>query len=444
MRHLPARLAQLDLSTEVIAYQDTKTFKELELVFRDIMYNQSPSAFLEQKRRNEQLIEAIVKNSFNANCTVEFGDQYPAMRIFDEYHNNVLTRNNWREFMAAQSQFTKRYIGGSGGMKAGVNIVTAKLSGLFSELPFTVYLPISHLQRGYRNENGYGVSEKLRFTSEEMAAVVLHEVGHFFTYCETFSRTVTTNMALSAMSKDLDGVTSLERREVIIAKCVDDLNLKDVDVAALAKTNKKSIVETAIVVEVAEKSRSELGISIYDTTASEFLADQFANRHGAGVPLMTLLNKYTQLFGGEYAHMSTPHFMFDQLISIGLMFLPPLCFILVPINIIGILCGGLGDEGDSTYDTPEVRFRRIKHDTINRLKNRSISDLERKRTLADLDAMEKAMEGIKDKREWREVIATVIIPCYRRYRKTKLLQQQLEQLGNSPLFVRSAELATLL
>jgi hypothetical protein len=366
------------------------------------------------------------------------------MRIFDEYQNSVLVRNEYREFYAAQLNFTKRFIGGGGAKRAGVDINKAQLSGLFSELPFTIYLPISHLQDGYRDVDGWGTPGQFRFTSEEMAAIFLHEVGHFFTYCETFSRTVTTNMALASLVKDLDGAYSVDKREVLIARTVDELKLKDVDVKALAATDKRSIIETAIVVEVVEKSRSELGISIYDSTASEFLADQFANRHGCGRHLMTGLNKFVGLFGGGYAHQSTPLFVFGQLISIALMFIPPVCILTIPLNLIGILMGGFGDDGDNTYDTPEVRFRRIKQDTVHRLKNRFISKEEKKRIVADIEAMEKAMAGIEDKREWREYIATTIIPVYRRHRKTKMLQQQLEQLGNNALFVRSAELATLL
>jgi len=437
MRRMPL------LSTEAIHYQDTQTFKELELAFRDIMFNQAGNAFDEQIRQNEQLIEAIINNRFKSNCSISFGDEWPCVRIFDEYHNSVLVRNDYREFFAAQLNFTKRFVGGSGGIKAGVNIMNGKLSGLFSELPFTIYLPTIMLKRNGRTADGWSPGS-YRLTSEEMAAVVLHEIGHFFTYCETFTRTVTTNQALAAMVKELDGNYAVDKREVIIARTVDDLKLKDVDIKALAKIDKRSILETAIVTEVAELSRSEIGISIYDTTASEQLADQFASRFGAGVHLMTALNKFHDLFGGTHATQSTPLFVFMQILSIALMFIPPFTFFMVPINIIGILIGGFGDDGDNTYDTPEVRFRRIKMDTIARLKNRAISAVEKKRTLADLEAMEKAMEGVKDKREWREYIATTIIPVYRRYRKTKMLQQQLEQLANNPLFVRAAELSVLL
>jgi hypothetical protein len=430
---------KLLLSTEAINYQDTKTFKELELAFRDIMFQKS-SAYEEQKRKNEELIEAIIQNSFKANCSISFGEAPPCVRIFDEYHNNVLIRNEYREFFAAQMNFTRRFVGGSGGVKAGVDINAARLSGLFSELPFTIYLPDWMLHNG--GEAG-GMPSKYRLTSEEMAAVTLHEVGHFFTYCETFNRTVTTNQALAAMVKELDGTYDVSKRHLVIARTVDELKLKDVDVDALAKIDKRSILETAIVTEVTEKSRSELGVSIYDSTASEQLADQFASRHGAGLHLTTALQKIHALYGGTNAEMSMPWFMFMQIISIAAMFIPPVCFLLIPLNIIGILFGGFGDDGDNTYDTPEVRFRRIKMDTLARLKNRSISDAEKKRILNDLEGMEKAIGHIEDKREWREYIATTIIPVYRKYRKTKLLQQQLEQLANNPLFVRAAELSTL-
>lgn len=430
-------MRRLSLSAEAINYQNTTTFKELELAFRDMMYNQTRDQCLSQKRQNEQLLEAIVQNAFGANCSVEFGEEYPCVRIFDEYHNNVLIRNDWREYFAAQMNFTKRFIGASGGRRGGVDINTAKLSGLFSELPFTIYMPFDHIQTG-------NFGEKYRFTSEEMAAIFLHEIGHFFTYCEVFNRTVTTNQALAAMSKELDGAYSVSQRELIIGKTVDDLNLKDVDIKALATNDKKVIVETAIVSEVVEKSRSELGISVYDTNSSEFMADQFAARHGAGRHLMTGLNKFQTLFGGDRAYDSAPLYYFKQLLSIVIQFMPPFNIILIPLNIIGILLGGDSNDAGGIYDSPEARFRRIKHDTLARLKNRLISNDEKKRILADLDAMEKAMEGIKDRREWREYIATTLIPVYRKYRKTKLLQQQLEILANNPLFVRSAELATLL
>jgi hypothetical protein len=298
------------------------------------------------------------------------------------------------------------------------------------------------LCNGY-SQGGYAVPNQYRFTSEEMAAVVLHEIGHFFTYCEMFSRTVTTNQVLAATVKELDGTYDVYKREVIIGRAVDDLKLKDVDVVALAKIDKRSILETAIVTEVTEKSRSELGVSIYDSTASEQMADQFATRHGAGMHLVTALDKLHRYMGDSHAYQSTPLFMFTQIISIALMFIPPVCFFTIPLNLIGILVGGFGDDGDNTYDTPEVRFRRIKQDAVNRLKNRSISEVEKKRTLADIEAMEKVMSQIEDKREWREYIATTIIPVYRKYRKTKLLQQQLEQLASNPLFVRSAELSVM-
>ena len=432
-----------ELSTEAINFQNPIAFKELELALRDIMF-QSGSAFDDQKRKNEELLEAIVRNRFNVNVSFEFGEDGPSMMIFDEYHNGVLVRNSYREFYAAQLNFTKRFIGGSGGIKAGVNINTAKCSGLFSELPFTIYLPIWQMKQGWVSEDGWRISSKDRLTSEEMAACVLHETGHFFTYCESFVRTVTTNMALTALVKDLEGAYSVGQREVIIGKCAADLRLKDIDTKALAATDKRAIVEAAIVTEVAELSRSELGINIYDSTASEFLADQFAVRHGAGVHLASALNKFSNLFGGELAYMSQSWFMFSQMVSIALMFLPPICIFAIPINIIGILMGGFGDDGDNTYDTPEMRFARIKQDMVQRLKNRMLSAEEKKRIVADIEEMEKMMSKIKDKRDWREYIATTIIPVYRRYRKTKQLQQQLEALASNPLFVRSAELATLL
>lgn len=439
MRRMPL------LSAESINYQNTTVFKELELAFRDIMY-QSPNEYASNKAKNEQLISAILQNAFKANCSVSFGQYYPCMIIFDEYHNGVLLHNDQREYFAAELKFVQRFVGGNrGGIKAGVNINTAQLSGLFSELPFTIYLPDAHLQKNGMMENGFTLPSKFRATSEEMAASTLHEMGHFFNYCEYFNRTVSTNQALTQLSKELDDCFSVSQRTVVIGRCTADMKLVDVDVAALSTTDKKSIIELALVTEMVELSRSELGVSIYDKTSSEFLADQFASRHGAGRHLVTFDAKLTALFGSfGYAHMSTPVFMANQLLSIFLCLFPYTAVFMLPINLLIIFgFGGIGDDGDGTYDTPEARMRRIRLDSVNRLKNRYISEEEKKRLLDDLKSMDEMIAKLHDRREWREFIATTLIPTYRKYRKTKVLQQQLEQLANNPLFVRAAELATL-
>lgn len=432
------------LAAEAINYQNNTVFKELELAFRDIMF-QSKGSYEEQRRQNEQLIEAILQNAFHCNASVNFGEYYPAMRIFDEYHNGVLLRNEYREYYIEQSKFVQRFIGANrNGQKAGVDINKAKLTGLFTELPFTVYLPDTHLCQDFRDpETGWKIPDKWRFTSGEMAAMVLHEMGHFFTYCEFFSRTVTTNQALTQLSKELDDCYSVEKREVLIARTAADLRLSELNVSALATNDKKSIIETAIVTEAVEQSRTELGVSIYDNTSSEFLADQFAARMGASRDLATGLAKFEELFGYSYSRMSMPLFMLDQLFSIFLTLFPYTAVVMAPINLLVIFFGGVGDDGDNTYDTPEVRFRRIRDQSVQRLKNRAISEAEKKQILEDLKSLDEVMSKFHDKREWREYIATTLIPVYRRHRKTKLLQQELEQLANNPLFVRAAELSTL-
>lgn len=426
-----------ELAAEMINYQDTTIFKALVLALTDI-YNQIPKEFDTNKRQNEQMLETIINNGFKSNGTFDFNDEYPCVRIFDEYHNSTLIRNSWREFLASEWAFVKRFTQAGTSVRGGVNINTAQLSGLFSELPFTISLPIEQLKHG-------DISKAYLLTPEEMAAVILHEVGHFFTYCEAFFRTVSTNLALSGMSKDLDGASNAAEREIVIARCVADLKLQDVNVKALAATGNKAIVETAIVVETVEKTRSELGVdNVYDTVSAEFLADQFATRMGGGRHIVTGLDKLHRMFGsGETSYSSTPEFVLRELFGILFLFIPPINFVTIPLTILTILLGGGDEEDEGMYDIAPKRYGRIKADLVNRLKNRKIGDEERKRILADIEEIDKRIAPLTKKIGVTDFIATYLIPVYRRRRKSRELQQELEAIATNPLFIRSAELASI-
>lgn len=448
-----------NLVQESIQYQNTIVFKELTNYWRELAYmsreelygrttversvevNSNDDVILSQKyinnnvtlRSHEQRLEGILNHHFNVKMSVVFADFGPAIRIFDEYVNSSLIRNDYRHFYLEQEKFVDRFVRQSPtGIKAGVNIMTAKVSGLFAELPSTLYYATYLFERGK-------MPGKFAMTPEEHAAVVLHEVGHFFTYCEAFSTTVTTNYALTAMDRELTGTYDVAQREVIISNMKKKLDLTQLDAKALAGQSDKKIIEVAVVTEQAIKSRSELGISIYDHTASEFLADQFCTRMGAGRSLVTGLDKIHRFYGPGYAYMGTTGFVFNQIITLIVCTIPGIGW----LYALCVLFGATDEGGDNTYDTNEARFRRIRQDMISRLKDRKISDGEKLMLLDDLKSIDEVLEYVHDKRSIFTTIGDFIVPAYRRYRNTMELQKQLERIGNNNLFLRSAELSVL-
>lgn len=428
-----------DLSTEMVSYQvDSKLFNRLVVAINSVM-DQTRKEQSESLVNNQKMFADIINTAINGNVSFVMNEEYPCMRIFDEYHNGVLIRNDYREYVAEYGNFVRKFMA-AGSKRGGVNIATGKVSGLFAELPWSLYMPDTWFVRG-NNPDG------LEFSAEELASIIIHEVGHFFTYCEAFFRTVTTNVILSDQSKALANQYDVAERELIIGKTVSDLRLKDVNVKALAATQDNTLVETALVYEAIEQSRSELGVDIYDTTSSEALADQYVSRQGAGRYLVTALDKFIRT-GDTDAYTPMPIFMFYQMMSIAGMFIsgfvnPLAPFLFIGYNALLILCGAPGDYSDGTYDTPRKRFERVRNDAINRLKNRGISDTERRRVLEDISVVEKIIANVAERNTWQKWVATTFIPKYRRARKSMALQQELEALANNPLYVSAAKLASL-
>ena len=56
---------------------------------------------------------------------------------------------------------------------------------------------------------GVGISD---FTPEEIAAIILHEVGHIFTYFEYMGEVVTTNYVLQHVSKSIMETRDIEQK----------------------------------------------------------------------------------------------------------------------------------------------------------------------------------------------------------------------------------------
>jgi len=451
---------QINLVVETIQHQDSRVFNALVEVINDMQFVSKDDFVKEETdyidsvndagdyeltsitrtrtddvrlREHEQRLETILNQAFNSNIRVSIGERYGGVRIHDEYHNHALLRNDKRWAYKQNEEFIRRFIltrEKSGVVKGGVDLKNARLSGLFSELPATIYLPIDQFTRAKR------LPKDWILTPEECAAMLLHEVGHLFVYCEYFSRVVSTNQVLSQVSSELDNSHSADEREIILTTCKQKLNLRDLDPKALAGTSDKKVIEIAVLTECVEESRSELGCNIYDLTAQEQLSDQFAVRMGAGRAAITMKFKIYKMFGGTRAFDSTPLYMFKQILALGLTLTFP------PMTLF-VLMGGLDETRSGNYDSAEARFQRIRNDMVNRTKNRNMGEQERKDIINDIKDVDELLEGVKDRRSWPTAIADFIIPTYRKYRKSMQLQKQLEQLASNSLFVRAAELSTL-
>jgi hypothetical protein len=336
----------------------------------------------------------------------------------------------------------KKHKGGF--LKGSVDMRENRVSGFFSEVPFQMYIRTSFI---LNND----------FSNQELAAIVLHEVGHAFTLCEYINRTVLTNQVLADVAQAKTSKQPDHLKLVLLrAASTQHLSPAQKDVLLKAKDLKETVVCAYAIAE--EQSRMELGYSVYDLTSCEQLADQYVSRCGASRPLTMALSKFWNAHWEEDTR-------FKRLARGSFS----LAFTLAGAGILGALFGPLGAvittlgvgylataEGLSTakaalvdsYDDPASRLRRVRNDLVNHLKDTALDRAQLQSTLADLEEIdrltEKAEEAYPDKTAnlWHYA-ALFFSGVYRQHFDMEQLQKQLETLANNNLFVQAAKLKTL-
>lgn len=421
------------VSMESLAFQsDLSFFKELTALFTEM--KGMKQSVLSDGDVAARMRKVITKHT-GLNVMMDFGDWDPCVEIPMVSKNNVLINSFIRNFLNSNDGL--KMINDAGeAVRGTVNIKTGKVSGVFSDIESTIHLPIYML-----------VSTK--FDAEEMAAITLHEVGHLFTYYEFMSRSVTTNQCLAGMAKALDGSSSIEQRESVLMSVREAMNLKDMDVKELAKSNAKNVIDVVVITNIAKNAESELGSNVYDFSTWEYLADQYAARQGAGRYIVTGLEK---LYKGSFniSFRSTPSFLAMEAFK-AMMMIAPVIAVGTPalaglaggfLNLVFMLIA-MDGAGDGTYDRPGARFKRVRNQVIENLKDRKLPRDTQERLQADLVAIDEVLHHVNDRRQLLGVIWDTVSPSARRAWNQFKLQRELEDIAANDLFVQASKLKTM-
>ena len=322
-------------------------------------------------------------------------------------------------------------------MEGGVSLKNSKVTGFFTKLECTMFLPRDYLL-------------DTTFTNEELSAIVLHELGHVFTTCEYLDRSVKTNQALSVMLKVMDKSSNYEEKKVIFTKAKEKISLDDDAFKTIIDSKDKNLVTLVVLNQQVEACKSELGASVYDVTSCEYLADQFAARHGAGRHLVTSLDK---LFSRGMP-VSSPIYMSMAVMSAGVVATMLLVGgvaglvasipVVLLLTVTGIDTASKMDVGYIS-DNEFTRLSRIKHQMVQRLKDTSISKEEKKVIVNYLEEVEpiiKKYAGQNDVK-LRNRIAFFFSKKHKYDFEFMRLQKDLEEMGNSDLFIMSEKLKQL-
>ncbi|MNU19702.1 hypothetical protein D3C71_79350 [compost metagenome] len=419
------RFKNPSLSLESIAFQhNTMFFKELVMTFEQLAkLSEKEMADSEFVARLSQVVAHHTKMSIG----FSLANIPPCIEIPMLDRNNVLINAGIKDWVNSSDGLRMIAAANDGTIRGRVNLRTGEVSGIFSEIKATIHLPTDML------------TEKSKYTPEEMAGITLHEVGHLFTYFEYSSRMLATNQALAGMSKALDGANSPAEREIVFINVKKSLKLTDLDEKALSHTTNSRISEVVVISAAARASVHELGANIYDFSTWEYLADQYAARQGAGRHVVTALDK---LYKGMYqiSFRSSAGYLAMEAVKMALLFTvaTSTTFGYLAINAAVIMIA-MDGQGDGTYDLPGARFKRVRNQIVEALKDKKLAPEDVKRYQDDLDAIDKVLKHVNDRRQIIGVLWDMVNPWNYKPAAQKKFQQDLETIAANDLFAKAAD-----
>ena len=431
------------MSLESIQFQNGELFKALTECVKKVRESgrsdiRDPGFFLSEEGNG---IVKTIKFYTNLSVTLLNGQNSGPYVLFPMLGaNSMLLGNDHRKSLLAcanlfdsagcvrdiMSSLQKDIVHGS------VNLKNSTVDGVYAEFNSQLFMPPSMFVKGSP------------FCDEEAAAAMLHELGHVFTFMEFVTRTVSTNQVLAGMVRAMDKTIPEDQRTTIFARGIDIMRMNSAQQAALLNAKSQKEVGFVVLDAAVQLSVSELGASVYDVNDCEQLADQFAARHGAGRYFVTAVDKYMKI--GGWRIRTAADWRASAIGQINLYSRMVFCTLATLGTIwLYVLFAKLTapDKANNKYDNEKSRFLRVKHDNVERLKDKTIGADEKKTLLADNEVIDEVAKYYEDNLSFIEKLSYFFSPTYRNAHKYEVLQKELEGIAFNDLFSSAAKFSTI-
>lgn len=343
-----------------------------------------------------------------------------------ELDGNHALLNEFIHPMISSGDSISRIIKAGNAVQGYVDLVAGKVHGVFEDIETGIYIGRSFFVKG------------TKFTAEETTAIILHEIGHVFTFFELLYRSTKTNFILSAALDGFFGTDDTAQRVKILAAVEKQGNTTFDAREKIAQSNNKDYVTAVLLMNQMECAGSDLGTNVYDQNASESVADQYAQRCGAGVGLATGLAKMyhfhpSRLSATTYIIWEVVKFLIWSLMVMG-------GGLLGIFSIIAVLTN---DPTKDAYDKPEERLNRVRRDMVTRIKDKKLPPLVIKQLVADLKTIDDVLEEFKDRNTLTQFLWRNVFPWGWTQNRREKATKALEVLANNNFYVASAQLRSM-
>lgn len=411
-------LSSLQIGLENMQQQGTKFFDELTAALTD---------YKTKKIEKHQLVEAlttIIKRHTNItvvitldpatlkNAWVEVSQFDAAHVMWPDFYQGI---DQWQELM-------KRPVNGTTGF---IDTVKGRVGGIFAECknPMTITAGLMNMP------------------ADEIAAIILHEVGHVYTMFYYIGHITISNLVVTQATREALGTKDLNKRRKVLNQATQYLSIEDMvsvgDLEMSPMWDSESGIETLLLNAYRERHKSITGTDLYDVRSCEQLADQFAVKHGAGLPLAKALGKISGGGGGRGGRIFVQ--IMQILIEIGMTVVTyGIWFIL------GLIFNSIIPSVEKDYDDPKYRIRRIAQDMIDRIKRMPLTREDKAKLIGDYEKVmkiETSRQGSTYSLSFR--VAHMISKRTRNVYNQQETQKLIEDLLFNPLYVSHAKLQNL-
>lgn len=428
----------MQVAMEAIGFQGPEVANKLAAYLTDIMQERTGKEADASKARKDMI--KYLKDTTGMKLDITFDtDMAPCTLPFHINPDTILGYKTLKDFYVEESNATMKRLKEVKN-RSHIDLDKGRVSGIFSEYETPIYM-------------GYYALRSLRMTPREIAAILAHEVGHCLVAYEMAFRTVRTNQILAAASKAAAGGDK-GQYEYVLKTAEEVLDLKSGMFDEIKETKDQKTVMTVIMGKAERKTHDDslMGNTTYDITTFEALADNYAARLGLGKELVTSLEKLYRKFGAaEFSSgariAATMLDIYSVVSIIGAVIVmgsnPIMGALYLGLNMLGLYARLDGRDHNNVYDKLTIRFKRVKEQIIQYLKDKSLPAADVKRSLESVAHIEKTIAQISEYKGFLPAIFNMVDPASRAVNSARDIQQNLEAMVANDMYLKAAALRTL-
>lgn len=460
-----SKFQHLSISLEGIEFQSSAFFKQLVMVLEQHPQKTRASLRAADFVKLGGEMDAVVKKFTGLKTDIVWQEMsmnaYVAAPIVDANSAIYLAINEYYQVPGLTVTGVDYFVE-KRGSAFHLDLKTGRVSGVITEQEFEIGAPAITYRKG-------------ELTDEELAAALLHEVGHILTMLECLDKTCSSNAVLTELDQRLRSGLEPKAREVVLEKAGKVLGFEREVVEDATKTTNDTVAITIFVGNALKRIRSSSGDNFFDINTWETLADQYVARQGGGRALATALDKM-HAEGGivEKTRSNITYMLFEVLKIVRTIVMGADGFIAsaligggavsavvgatslatggLPFLICGVLAFLIGSgfvlthsENSGSYATPAARLTRVRQQLVEQVKRTQAKAMPmamQRQLLADIATLDDILVTYKQSSDWFNATMSFMSSSFKNRQASQKFQQALEALSMNDLFVKSLELKT--